>query len=94
MTTAKHLPPFVEFIERFDAKGVCSATLVCKALPAGHSCRIRRDGDIYIRRTKANGKGSIRYTVHIDLDAAFREGRQWALRKVAEARREAARSAK
>jgi hypothetical protein len=88
----KHTPPFVELIERFDASGVASAVVVCKQLPAGHSCRIRREGEYYVRRTKANGKGSIRYTVHLTVEDAFREGRQWVLRKVAEARREAAKS--
>jgi hypothetical protein len=84
----KHIPPFVEFIERFDASGVASAVLVCKQLPAGHSCRIRREEGFYVRRTRANGKGSIRYTPHLTLEDAFQDARKWALRKVAEARRE------
>ena len=91
-------PPFVEFIEFFDAKGVCTAKLVCKALPAGYGCRITREETVglngetfvgYVRKTKACGKGSIRYVLHGTLESAYEAAVAWARRKVAETRREA-----
>jgi len=91
-------PPFIEFIEFFDVQGIRTAKLVCKDLPAGFGCRITREETVglngetfvgYVRKTKANGKGSIRYVLHGTLESAYEAAVAWARRKVAEARREA-----
>lgn len=76
---------FIEFIERFDRRGIASVSVVCRDLPAGYSCRIYRDQNgRYVRRTRAFGNGSIRRCLHVTLDSALKAGEAWVRRKVAE----------
>ena len=80
--------PFIDFDCIFTAKGP-RYSLCCAELPVGFYCRIypAEDGHGWVRKTKANGNGSIRYEWNKTEDDAFEAARKWAYRKVAEARR-------
>lgn len=80
---------FMDFDYSVGSTGIECYTLRCAELPKPFYCKIAvsPSGRGICRTTQANGKGSRRHNYEPSLDVAMAAARQWAVRKIREARR-------
>ena len=83
--------PFVEFAEKFNSDGSVIMDLVCRGVvfprrnvhDFSYRVIVQADGQCEMK-SRANGRGSVRYYRATSVAAAMEHGTRWVMRKVRE----------